>query len=342
MNTLQSPEAPAETSAPTASPVGYPQPWVVSLFPHLDDLSQNPVYIRLAGQGYGRRIFWRSFSGPAEFRALSLDWLILTRPGLGPLLVPLALFLLMIPIAAIDVGLGQAHLRVAGRIGAPFMLILLWAFLFVLTRIIMGRPRHAVVNFFRRARIEGWGQDLWLAGFTPRQINSALFAALLPKVVTRILLMGALLATPLLLGFLTALFVLGDSSAAGMFFLTGYYWILTWIFFSGLEMFDVSRALLECNFMDDPETTDLPRLRRGFSDNAAALLMQLALPFAIALTGIFFFTPSVHVTGPVYRVFMISVFGLVAVLLSLVFIRRRINRDLFPPTEAQRGSNSIA
>lgn len=298
---------PAPRSPATVSPVGRVPGVLAWLFPSLGDQSDNPVYIRLSGQGYGRRGAARWFWGPPEFRQGSLIWSVLTRPGFWPV------FLIPFDVAALLLFVWRATRGPQAPQGPPqfppawnsaFLLTLgahAWIFLFIAMRMALGRTRHWAAHFYWRSRLEGWGEDLILSGMTPESVRRAIFAAAAPRLARRVFGLGAC-------GFALMIGTIGQSDA-GYMLVALIYWIDTWIFFTGLELLDLAEALRGSSLLP-PEPADVAnakpgadakpawgqRLRRFATPPAAAVLMMLPAIFIQYAAGLF--TPILYKLDP--------------------------------------------
>lgn len=313
--------APHDALSPrgASSPVGRAPAWLMFLFPALGDLSVNPLYIRLSGQGYGRRGFGRWLNGPMEFRPGANSWLVLTRLGLWPFCV------LFVPWIALGLLGGYFFHRAGGgfvvgrRIMESASAVLaacgLWAFLFVTTRMICGRPRHWAIHFFRRARLEGWGEDLLLSGLSEGDIKRAVFAAALPRLAVRILLWG---------GCWVALILYNTGAReGGINAMTLTYWAGTWIFFSGLEAVDVANELALASLGGSAAAAPRNAAADFIASGLAVFAMTLPALFVhwvfTSISG-FNFTPDKVVVGVNFAL------GFLEILLTCFLFRIWINR----------------
>lgn len=314
---ITSPAEPAPRSPATVSPVGRVPALLAWLFPSLGDLSENPVYIRLSGQGYGRRGAARWIWGPREFRYGWVTWRVITRLGIWPFAWLPVIFLL-----------DAFYLQQSGPIQSAVQSVgiecVVWTFQLLATRTVLGRPSHWALNFYRRSRLEGWAEDLILSDLDPGSIKRAIFAVAGLRVARRTLLWVPCSFAVLMQGSLTQ-----RSLDRGMIWVGIAHWIATWVFFTGLECFDIANALRSASlFRPEPAVAAnswKENLRRVLVPPAVALLLMFP-SIVIQFIGGFFMAGNLASSSA--KLLPLVLLGCFNVLLTCNFFRLWIDRRL--------------
>lgn len=155
----------------TTPPAPLPR-WLRMLFPSLTGLENNPLYIRFAGLGLGRRSRWYRRALPGELHRSKGD--IVGRLGAAPIVLMVALY---------GVVLARGIFRSGGASTVPTVIFVLFGALVQLSLLVfivgffLSGKSPIIRRFLHNGAEEPWGEALYLTFLEPHEYGRALFAA---------------------------------------------------------------------------------------------------------------------------------------------------------------------